>query len=402
MIASHSERGQVLPLIAVSLAVLMLFAGLAVDVGYWSYQQRQQQNAADAAALGGAQALLAAGCSSATSAQTAGQHDAQANGYTNGSGGVTVTINSPSVIGPYAGQSCSVSAVVTNTKVNRFFTGMLGQGKTIPVSTQAVATLISNNNGCIFLMDPTKTFQLNGVNITAPTCGIMANSSMVQTNGGTVSVAGFGYAQSLQNNATSFPKATPQKIPTFADPCSEITGCSYLAANPQPTSNCQSVQLNGGSKTINGGTISNPVCFSQIQVNGGTLTMTSGIYTMTGIFQQNGGSVVGSNVTFYNAPGGSLQFNGSSEAFTPMTTGPTAGVLVYQVPSNTNIVQFNGGTNSLGGLIYAPGAMGQVNGTGGQYAVMVFDTMQFNGTNTADYAGPTTGNSLIKNPTLAQ
>jgi hypothetical protein len=28
--------------------------------------------------------------------------------------------------------------------------------------------------------------------------------------------------------------------------------------------------------------------------------------------------------------------------------------------------------------------------------------MQYNGTNTADYAGPTTGNSLIKNPTLAQ
>ncbi len=124
---------------------------------------------------------------------------------------------------------------MTNNKVNRFFTTMLGQGKTIPVSTQAVATLISNNDGCIFLMDPTKTFQLNGVNITAPTCGIMANSSLVQTNGGTVSVAGFGYAQSLQNNATSFPKATPQKIPTFADPCAEITGCAYLAANPQPT-----------------------------------------------------------------------------------------------------------------------------------------------------------------------
>jgi hypothetical protein len=33
---------------------------------------------------------------------------------------------------------------------------------------------------------------------------------------------------------------------------------------------------------------------------------------------------------------------------------------------------------------------------------MVFGTMQFNGTNAADYSGPTTGNSLIRNPTLAQ
>ena len=114
MIAARSERGQVLPLIAVCLAVLMLFAGLVVDVGYWSYQQRQQQNAADAAALGGAQALLAAGCTDVSAAQTAGQHDAQANGYTNGSGGVAVTIDSPSTVGPYAGQSCSVSAVIKN------------------------------------------------------------------------------------------------------------------------------------------------------------------------------------------------------------------------------------------------------------------------------------------------
>src|ERR1700678_2182197 len=109
MKAAQSERGQVLPLVAICLAVMMLFAGLAVDAGYWSYQQRQQQNAADAAALGGAQALLANGCNNQTAANTAGQFDAASNGYTNGSGGGTVTVSNPSVVGPYGGQSCAVS-----------------------------------------------------------------------------------------------------------------------------------------------------------------------------------------------------------------------------------------------------------------------------------------------------
>jgi Putative Flp pilus-assembly TadE/G-like len=400
MKAAQSERGQVLPLVAICLAVMMLFAGLAVDAGYWSYQQRQQQNAADAAALGGAQALLANGCNNQTAANTAGQFDAASNGYTNGSGGVTVTVSNPSVVGPYAGQSCAVSAVIKNTKVNRFFSTILGGGNTLPVSTQAVATLVSNANGCIYLESSSQTFQLNGVNIQAPNCGILANSSTVQTNGGTVNVAGFGYAQSLQDNSTNYSQATPSKIPPFVDPCSEIGGCAYLAKNPTPQTNCQSVQLNGGAQTIGGQTNN---CYSQIQVNGGTLTMLPGQYTITGLFQQNGGAIIGNGVSMYvTASGGPIQVNGGNTTFSAPTTGNNAGVLIYQAPGNTQLLQLNGGNNSLAGLIYAPSAFGQINGTGGQYAVLVFADMQFNGTNTADYGGPTAGNSLIKNAVLAQ
>jgi hypothetical protein len=402
MLAAHSERGQVMPLIAISLAVLMLFAGLAVDAGYWSYQQRQQQNATDAAALGGAQTLLANGCSNQTAANAAGQYDAVANGYTNGSGGVTVTIRNPAAVGPYTGQSCAVSAVIKNSNVSRFFSTILGLGPVIPETTQAVASLVSNANGCIYLESPTQTFQLNGVNIQAPNCGILANSSTVQTNGGTVNVAGFGYAQTLQDNSTNFSEASPSKIPSFVDPCPEITGCAYLAANPQTQSSCSSVQLNGGSQTI-GSTNGSVNCYTQIQVNGGTLTMNPGVYIIKGLFQQNGGAIAGTGVTLYvTSSGGPIQVNGGVTQIHPPSTGNFANVLIYQVPGNTQLLQLNGGNNSLAGLIYAPSAFGQVNGTGGQYAVMVFADMQFNGTTTADYGGPTTGNSIIRNAVLAQ
>ena len=58
----NAEAGHALPLVALALAALMGFGGMAADVGYWRYQERQQQSATDAAAIGGAQQLLRSTC----------------------------------------------------------------------------------------------------------------------------------------------------------------------------------------------------------------------------------------------------------------------------------------------------------------------------------------------------
>src|SRR4051794_18123241 len=47
------QRGQMMPLFALSFTVLLLFAGLAVDATYALSQRRTAQNAADFAALAG-------------------------------------------------------------------------------------------------------------------------------------------------------------------------------------------------------------------------------------------------------------------------------------------------------------------------------------------------------------
>ena len=44
---------------------------IGIDVGYWRYHQREQQSAADAAALGGAQQLIFSGCPNQSAATTA-------------------------------------------------------------------------------------------------------------------------------------------------------------------------------------------------------------------------------------------------------------------------------------------------------------------------------------------
>src|SRR5690348_10810711 len=76
----HRQRGQTLIFVAMTLVVLIGMTGLAVDVGYYRYEQRIMQSAADSAALAGT-AELKYGSSSAENAAKA---DAASNGFTDG------------------------------------------------------------------------------------------------------------------------------------------------------------------------------------------------------------------------------------------------------------------------------------------------------------------------------
>ncbi len=92
----RGERAQVLPLLAFCFAMPMGFGGRAVDAGYWDYWQRQQQNASDAAALGGAQQLARVNCPNQGAATSGATTDASANGFTATPGGnVTLSVQNP-------------------------------------------------------------------------------------------------------------------------------------------------------------------------------------------------------------------------------------------------------------------------------------------------------------------
>ncbi len=109
----ESERGQALVLVAFCAVVLIGFAALATDVGVLFRAKRNMQIAADAAATAAALDYLYNG--SVSSAKTAGQAAAAANGVTNGSGGATVVINDPPASGPNAGTSGFFEAIVTSS-----------------------------------------------------------------------------------------------------------------------------------------------------------------------------------------------------------------------------------------------------------------------------------------------
>ncbi|MBV8344099.1 MAG: Tad domain-containing protein [Candidatus Eremiobacteraeota bacterium] len=397
MNADH-ERGQVLPLIAVALAVLMGFAGIAVDVGYLEYRQQSQQSATDAAAAGGAEALLHAGCPNQSAADAAAQLNAGNNGYPSG-GNIAVTTNNPPASGPFASDSCAVAVTINSTHNATFFSKLFGYANGMNESTLAVAEVQSTGPGCIFLLSMTADQNFNGANVNAAKCGMLINNT-ANFNGANLHVLNIGYAGAAPNeNGASFTEAVPAPMLPVTDPCPEILGCAYLTANPPPIANCQSFNGNGYNGAIN------PGCYSDINLNGANVTMNPGTYVFNGNTNFNGAHITGNGITMYvTASGTPPNFNGvSSATLTPPTSGGPQGVLYYQVPTNTNPPNFNGSNGGYSGLIYAPGAISaNFNGAQGKYLVVVFGSANFNGGNALDIATPPPDQSLIRQAVVAQ
>jgi hypothetical protein len=152
---------------------LLLFAGLAVDAGMLERSYIQLQGGAQAAAMAGSIALQRGGSSSTIT--SAGQAVAGFNGFTNGSNGVTVTIQNPPAAGTYANNSLAVLATVTKT-VPTTFLGILGMGK---VNMKAQALQLA----------PTIVSLSSAANVIA----IYKDSATIPSNGG---FDGQGYAYS--------------------------------------------------------------------------------------------------------------------------------------------------------------------------------------------------------------
>jgi hypothetical protein len=393
------EAGQVLPLIACSLAVLMGFGGIGVDVGYLEYWQQQQQTATDAAAAGGADALLKAGCPNGNAAKSAALADASLNGFTNGANSVSITAINPPASGPFVNNICAVSVTMTTNHVATFFSKLFGYPGGMTETTQAAAVVTTTGGGCIYLLSPSVQSNFNGANVTATKCGALINDT-ANFNGATIDTLSIGYAGAAPNeNGATFKMGVPEPMLPVADPCPEITGCAYLAANPPSLSNCQSVNDNGYTGTIQ------PGCYSSLNLNGANVTMASGIYVLDGSLNDNGATINGSaGVTIYVPSGVSApNFNGANATLAPMSTGDTVGVLYYQVPSNTSPPNFNGANNKVSGLIYAPGATSaNFNGAQGGYLVLVFGAANFNGGTAQDFATPPPNSSLVKQAVVAE
>lgn len=391
----NSESGQVLPLIAICLAALMGFGGMAVDVGYWRYHQREQQSAADAAALGGAQQLIFSGCPNQTAAQTAAQNDASNNGFVNGTNGVTVTANNPPLSGPFASNNCAVTATVDSSKVATFFTRVFGHNL-IEETTQATAAVVADGPGCFFALGVGQNTNFNGANVQATKCSFFLNGS-ANFNGATINAGTIGEANyGGSNNGGTFSSATPAPMLPVADPCPEIAPCAAMASGPPSTSPCT------GSYAGNG--VLSPGCYNNLNLHNQNVTMSGGTYVFKGSSNFNGASINGSaGVTIYIPSGASTNFNMVSQlTLAPQTTGPYAGLTYYQAPGNTNTVNLNSSSSNVSGMIYAPSAQLNYNGAQGQYTVIVASFVNFNSSSTEDFGAPPSDASLIKTVVLSQ
>lgn len=129
--AKSRERGQILFIFALALVAIVAMTGLVLDGGSTFVQRRDMQNAADAAAMAGAYDY--ANKNDVSSAITAAQAVAVANGYANGVGGVVVQV---SVVSG-GGGATDITAGISKPHRNSF-SGIVGLSSW-GVSTTATA-----------------------------------------------------------------------------------------------------------------------------------------------------------------------------------------------------------------------------------------------------------------------
>jgi type II secretory pathway pseudopilin PulG len=374
------ERGQVIPLVAVALVGLLGAASLAVDVGYWRYQQRLEQTAADSAAIAGATELL---YSHSTGWKAAAQNDAAANGYADNGDDVRVDVDHPTA-GPYVGNDGAVQVVVSK-KQPAFFAFILGKNYQW-VSARAVAVPNAAGRECIYALTGDITMGGGGGGgISAPSCGIITDYNLNVTGGAPVNATFVGYVGSGPSGGT-YPQASPQPALAATDPCPTIPSCAYLAANPPPVLTCQA------QPPVVSPLPSGEYC-QPLNLSGGAV-LAGGLYVLDqGLTASGNGTISGTNVTIYNRGGVTVVNGNISFDLTAPATGNLAGMVYYQPPGNTSSVTVNGksGTQNFSGAMYLPSANMTLNGNVPDLSLLVVGSLTMNGGGIAAHANGLTG-----------
>lgn len=366
------QSGQTLVLAAFTLVTLMGFLGLGIDMGTLRHEQQVLQTVADSAALGGAAEIQYGLVTSGA------QNAAALNSFVDGAGGDTLTVNNPPASGPHAGNSMYVEVIATQAAPTYFM--RLFSLATVNVHARAVAYL-GNGPACVYALNPSASgaITLNGTFNIQSKCGVYADSSSSQAllaNGsGTLDASSIGVVGgALVNGPVTVSPAPTDGVVPLSDPLAYLTPPSTSGSCASPT------VINGSGNFV----LQPGVYCSTLIINGSpNVTFQGGTYVFdNGVIMNGTPTVTGNGVTFFNAAGG-MTLNGSNTSnLSAPTTGPYAGILVYQSHSDSSQLTINGSNaTSLSGAIYVPDGRIVDNGSGtaNAYSILVADTITING-----------------------
>ncbi|MGH9482107.1 MAG: pilus assembly protein TadG-related protein [Terriglobales bacterium] len=369
------QTGQALVLGVGCLVALMGVMAMGADVGVYRLQERELQTVADSAAIGGAGELFYGDVT------TGAQNAAALNGFVNGTGGDTLTVNNPPVTGPHAGNNQYVEVIATELSPG-YFMKVFGIAS-LNLSARAVAYL-GSGTGCVYALNPSASgaITLNGTFNVQLQCALYADSNSSQAllvNGsGSVTAKSIGVVGGTLVNGpvTVNPAPVTGMIPA-GDPLDYLNPPSTAGSCTSPT------VINGsGNFTLNPG-----VYCSTLIINGSpNITFNPGTYVLdSGVIMNGTPNMTGSGVTFYNASGGFTLNGSSSSNLSAPTTGPYAGILVFQSRTDSSQLTINGSNSSVfNGAIYAAGARIVDNGSGtaDEYGLLIGNTITINGSAT--------------------
>jgi Flp pilus assembly protein TadG len=365
---SRDQHGSIAILAALSLVIVLAFAGLGVDAALWMRTKNNAQSAADAAAGAVASAVVAINPASRLTAEA--NAAAAANGFQNGINGVTVTMNNPPASGPNAGNVNAYEVIITAPQ--KLYLASALAGTTAPnVRGRAVALVTLGPSHppfptCILGLSPLA----NNVDVTfngstvvnANACDVDADSpssSSVNTNGGgsihAKAVRTVGGVSGGNIFVTDSPGIYTQQS-NIPDPYADRTIPSMPAFSPSPQAGQPIRNPTGGVVAFNG----------NVNISG-NVTIDPGIYIISNGSLNMGAndSLTGTGVTIIltsptpSSDNGVFSINGqASLSLTAPATGPTAGIALWadkNLPNTPPGDKFDGGSaaNTVG-AIYLP------------------------------------------------
>jgi Flp pilus assembly protein TadG len=342
------ESGQALVMTAFFMTMLLAFMALALDTGTLFRARRMVQTAADAAAM--AAALDYKYVQNVGHAQNEAYTATAANGYTNGSNGVTVTVTPLMGTGIYTTCADCFEARVTVPNPTTFM-GMFGIGS-VNVTARAVAG-IHRSEPCM-LLDGAGTDLTNGgaetLNLT--NCSFVDDGGLV--NGGALTMHAtlqgtLGVVGSVVNGGAMTTNPTIQ---------SGIKPVQFPVALPIPSA------AGCGPAITSSGTYSQG-CYAGITVGGAAvINFNPGVYRFTGPITIGGAaSLSGTGVSFVLDNGFTVGGGTTVNLSAPTSAGTWNGILFYENPSDTtNFVIGGAFTGNLTGIIYLPNAAFVVGG----------------------------------------
>jgi len=391
---SRDRRGNVAVLFAVSLPVLVGFVGLGVESGYWFFENRRLQAAADLAAYAGAVAARAK--EEAATIVSSAQTEAEEHGFDPAAG--TIQVNWPPTSGSNINNR-SVEVILQQT-YERYFSAVFAD-EPVFMAMRAVATFEEPNSACVIALNEVQKAALQISGFAKPSfraCSLMANSiadDAVSIQGSAeVTTSCVSSSGGVYNTATLVMEKCPEPrlyMPRADDP---------FAGVPPPAipAKCETIsgpggKKGGGKKDDGGDTIVlGPGNYCGGFSVTGSATLGSGVYVISGGTMQfnANASISGSGVTFYLTDGARVIMNGSADIeLSAPTSGPYKGMLFYADPdSSTSYGIFNGtADSSLKGALYFPtqnvAIRGDFGGSGG-CTRLVAGTIEINGNPTFD------------------
>lgn len=208
---------------------------------------------------------------------------------------------------------------------------------------------------CVLALDPqaSAAVSLQGsTNVSMTNCVIAANSdaSDAVSRGGSALVSAgcvstVGGTSGLSSPSANLACGTPleHQYASF-DPLADVVPPPFTLCLPVP---------NGKTYTLSPGTY----CDKTLS---GNITLDPGVYILRGTAIKPGGngSLTGQGVTIFLMEGAQIYINANEKVnLSPPTSGPYAGITIFEDRGNTSALTLNGGANSMiSGFVYAPDA----------------------------------------------